>query len=64
MADPREVEMLRKRDLAKYGNPDGPTFEHLLSKAKDAGLTDDESHMQVLASSSNTDEATNRKLTR
>ena len=64
MADPREVEMLRKRDLAKYGNPDGPTFEHLLSKAKNAGLSDDESYMQILESSFSTDKPTNRKFTR
>ncbi|MCI5125529.1 MAG: hypothetical protein D3925_13910, partial [Candidatus Electrothrix sp. AR5] len=26
MPDKDEVEMLRKRDMEKYGNPDGPTF--------------------------------------
>jgi len=29
MADANEVDLLRARDLNKYGNPDGPTFDFL-----------------------------------
>jgi hypothetical protein len=32
MEDPEEVEQLRRRDLAKYRNPDGPTFEQLAAE--------------------------------
>lgn len=32
MADPAEVELLRARDMAKYGDPDGPTLEHLIER--------------------------------
>jgi hypothetical protein len=33
MEDPADVEAVRRRDLKKYGNPDGPTFEHKLDDA-------------------------------
>ncbi len=64
MEDPLEVAMLRQRDLVKHGHPDGPTFESLFHKAKDAGLTDGEAYAKILASSTSTDEATNRKFAR
>lgn len=41
MQDPAEVEVLRSRDRAKYGHPDGPTFEHLVERAGQKGLTGD-----------------------
>ena len=38
MSDPREVELLRARDVAIYGHPDGPTFAFLVEQARNAGL--------------------------
>ncbi len=38
MADPSEVELLRERDMAEYGDPDGPTFEFLLKQLQENGL--------------------------
>ena len=61
MADPVEVEMLRKRDLAKYGNPDGPSFEQLVRQAEAKGLTEDQAYEGILASSTTTDTTINRK---
>lgn len=40
MADPTEVELLRQRDLAVYGNLDGPTLEFLVEKLRGAYRTD------------------------
>lgn len=37
MTDVVEVELLRARDVAKYGNPDGPTFEFPVERFEDAG---------------------------
>jgi len=62
MADQKEVEMLRQRDLAKYGNSDGPTFEQLLNRERDRGQTDEEAYEAILVSSTSTDEPTNRKF--
>ena len=62
MTDPIEVDMLRRRDFAKYGNPDGPTFEQLLIQAKARGLTDEQAHEQNLSSSAGTDETTNGRF--
>lgn len=64
MADPVDVEKLRQRDLIKYGNPDGPSFESLLAKHQDAGLSGSEAYAEILASSISTDETTNRKFAR
>jgi len=40
MADPAEVELLRARDLALYGNTNGPTFAFLVEQGRRAGLTE------------------------
>ena len=40
MADPTEVELLRARDMALYGNADGPTFAFLVEHGRRAGLTE------------------------
>ncbi len=37
MPDPVEVELLRQRDVAVYGDLDGPTFEFLVEKLRRAG---------------------------
>jgi len=35
MQNKDEVLALQKRDLKKYGNPDGPTFDQLIKKHQD-----------------------------
>ncbi len=62
MADPVEVKMLNHRDLVKYGNQDGPTFEQLVDQAQAKGLTGEQAYESILSSSTTTDESTNRKF--
>ena len=40
MATPTEVELLRARDMALYGNADSPTFAFLVEQGRRAGLTE------------------------
>lgn len=60
MESAAEVEDLRKRDHAKYGNPDGPTFEQLVEKNRKKGLSADEAYWEIIESSQRTDEGVNR----
>ena len=62
MADPTEVELLRARDVAKYGSPDGPTFEFLASRLREAGLEEDRIYEVIIDNSYRTDAELNRKL--
>jgi len=62
MEDPSEVEMLRRRDLAKYENPDGPTFEQLETEARTQGIEGDEIFEHMIRQSMETDRATNRRF--
>lgn len=57
-----EIKMLRARDQEKYGNPDGPTFEQLVTKARKDGLQGDAVYESIIGSSQRTDEKTNQKL--
>ena len=52
MQDKDEVNGLQARDMAKYGNPDGPTFDYLLKKNTDKGLSVAEGYQSILDSSS------------
>jgi len=52
MEDKFEVAALRDRDNKKYGNPDGPTFEHLVAFGKENGLTGDRVYQGIIESSS------------
>ncbi len=54
MADKEEVEALRKRDMEKYGNPDGPTFSYLVAKNQENGLEGDAIYEAIIESSSRT----------
>ncbi|MEZ4299947.1 MAG: hypothetical protein R3B70_33675 [Polyangiaceae bacterium] len=60
MGSSAEVEMLRARDQEKYGNPDGPTFEWLVEKAKEKGLSGDAVYEEIVSSAQRTDAATNK----
>ncbi len=62
MANPVEVELLRARDMAEYGNPNGPTFEFLVEQAKKAGLEGDAVYESIIDGSYRTDAGTNRSL--
>lgn len=59
MASALEVQILQKRDQEKYGNPDGPTFEHLVESAKKKGTIGDAIYEGIITSAQRTDEATN-----
>jgi hypothetical protein len=57
-----EVAQLRARDQAKYGDPDGPTFEWLVDKNRSKGLEGDAIYEAIIESSSRTDEQTNARF--
>ena len=60
MRDIREVEMLRARDLQLYGNFDGPTFEFLIKKAEELGLTGDNIYEWIIEGAQRTNPGINR----
>jgi hypothetical protein len=62
MADPAEIELLRQRDVALYGHPDGPTFESLVAKLRDAGLEDNAIYEAIIEGAYRTDSGINRSL--
>jgi hypothetical protein len=59
MPNPEEVSLLQKRDLAKYGNPDGPTFEDLLKKNQAKNRTLDQAYESIIQSASKTNNSYN-----
>ncbi|PRQ06872.1 hypothetical protein [Enhygromyxa salina] len=62
MSSEAEVEQLRARDQAKYGDPDGPTFEYLVDKNRGKGLEGDAIYEAIIESSARTDEQTNARF--
>lgn len=52
MQNKAEVKVLQDRDMAKYGNPDGPTFDYLFNKSTKKGLSATEAYQSIIASSS------------
>lgn len=55
MANPVEVKGLQARDMAKYGNPDGPTFDYLIQKIKKKEqASDEQAYQSIIESSSRT----------
>jgi hypothetical protein len=62
MADPAEVELLRERDILKYGNADGPTFEFLVERLREAGVEEERIYETIIDNSYRTDAELNRKL--
>jgi hypothetical protein len=62
MSDSAEVELLRARDILKYGNPDGPTFEFLVARCGEAGLDGDEIYQAIIDGSYRTDTGVNKML--
>jgi hypothetical protein len=62
MSDPAELAALQERDRAKYGNPDGPTFEWLLERAGAKGLAGDAAYLSIVESAQRTDAGVNQGL--
>lgn len=62
MADPEEVELLRQRDIAEYGSPDGPTFEYLENRLQAEGLKGETVYEAIIEGSYRTDAGINKKL--
>jgi len=62
MSDPASLAALQARDLDKYGNPDGPTFEYLVDRAGQKGLTGDAVFTSIIDSAQVTDAATNQSM--
>jgi hypothetical protein len=59
MKDPAEVALLRKRDVEKYGTPDGPTLDWLVEKERKKGLSGDAVWEAIVESAQRTDRAVN-----
>jgi RHS repeat-associated protein len=57
-----DVQMLEARDFAKYGDPDGPSFEWKISQAQSKGLTGDDVWKYIISSASRTDQATSERF--
>jgi hypothetical protein len=57
-----EVELLRQRDQAKYGNSDGPTFDFLVERLRTAGFEGDAIFEAIINGSYRTDRELNRRL--
>jgi hypothetical protein len=62
MADPAEVELLQERDMAEYGNRDGPTFEFLVKQLQENGLKGDAVYNAIIEGSYRTNVRVNREL--
>jgi len=61
MQSKQEMAELQARDMEKYGNPDGPTFDQLVQRAREGGLTDDSVYESIVASAGRTSADYNAK---
>jgi hypothetical protein len=62
MGKERQIHLLKKRDLAKYGNPDGPTFDSLVENNEKLGLVGAEVYEAIIVSSMNLNIGVNKRL--
>ena len=62
MADPEEIEDLKQRDIAEYGNEEGPTFEFLVNEWRDAGLKGNAVYVAIIEGARRTNRGVNKKL--
>jgi len=62
MADSAEVELLRARDMAKYGSTDGPAFDFLVERLREAGLEENKVYEAIIDHSYKTDAELNKRL--
>lgn len=61
MADPEEVEILQARDVAEYGNPDGPAFEFLVQEWREAGLKGNAIYVAIIEGARRTNTGVSKK---
>ena len=59
MSSLEEMQALQARDMEKYGNPDGPTFDYLVAKSLNSGLTERQTYENIITSSARTDNSYN-----
>ena len=62
MSDKSEVENLRMRNIQKYDNPDGPTFEYLVERLMQTELTGNDIYEEIILLSCQTDPGINKLL--
>ncbi|MCC6523498.1 MAG: hypothetical protein IT373_12650 [Polyangiaceae bacterium] len=62
MADAAQVAALEARDRAKYGAPDGPSWDWLVERARDRGLSGDAVYLSIVESAQKTNAAVDESL--
>ncbi|MDD5323564.1 MAG: hypothetical protein PHD43_23760 [Methylococcales bacterium] len=62
MIDPEEVEILQGRDVAEYGNPDGPTFDFLVQEWRKAELKGNTIYGAIIEGARRTNTGVSKKL--
>jgi acetylornithine/succinyldiaminopimelate/putrescine aminotransferase/acyl-CoA synthetase (AMP-forming)/AMP-acid ligase II/predicted amino acid dehydrogenase/acyl carrier protein len=62
MSDPKDVKLLQARDATEYGDPDGPSFEFLVTKYQKEGLEHDAVYEAIIGNSNKTDAELNARL--
>lgn len=62
MEDPIEVNLLKARDLKEYGDPNGPTFEFLVEKARKDGFEGDKIYEEIISESYSTNKLVDKKF--
>jgi hypothetical protein len=62
MSDPGMAQRLRQRDIDRYGNPEGPTFQNLLDEARGRGLSEEDALRSIIEDASETNSRTNNYL--
>ncbi len=63
MSDPEEVEDLKQRDVAEYGNEDGPTFEFLAQEWREAGLKGNAVYVAIIEGARRINKGVNKNNT-
>lgn len=61
MSSAEEMKALQARDMEKYGNPDGPTFEYLVQKSLNKGVDREQAYKKIITSSARTDNGYNEE---
>src|SRR3990167_2351717 len=63
MSNPQDVELLQERDIAKYGNPNGPTYEYLYNRYQSMGYSEQEIMQSIIDNAAETNAEFNAKFT-